>query len=263
VIPFFVLAIGLMLIGVVNTLVQPLEELTRAYQGQVVTERIAVIGDAIQQHYLEVPNGGFLTPTAIAQADGYQYVGSYKPAMFQTAKADNLNDTAWRFSRVAIYFQYPGSILTPQDYLAASNNGCGSSAFTGGESWCGPSMSAWLRLETKASYTTMLLSEKQRLYRTMRKFLQRYSADSMFTSMPEGSVQTLAGLVGYNGTAIACSGVWVYSGIPFTCDDLFNSWGIPIAVNQPTVKRLALVNRTGITVSSGQAVRIAEEVTLE
>jgi len=263
VIPFFVLAIGLMLIGVVNTLVQPLEELTRAYQGQIVAERIAVIGDAIQQHYLEVPNEGLLTPTAIADAAGYQYVASSKPEMFQVAKADSLNDSAWRFSREAIYFQYPGSLLTAEQYLSGTNNACGTSAFVRGESWCGPSMSAWLRLETKASYTTMLLSEKQRLYRTMRKFLQRYSADSVFTSMPNGSVQTLASLVGYTGTAIACSGVWVYSGIPFTCDDLFNAWGIPIAVNQPSGKRLALVNRTGITISNGQAVRIAEEVTLE
>lgn len=262
-IPFFVLAIGMMLLGAIGSVVQPLEELTRAYQGQIVTERIAVIGDAIQQHYLETPIEGLLTPTDVAKARGYEYVASNRPEIFQTAKADNLNDTAWRFSRIAVYFQYSGSLLTPQDYLAGPNNACGSTAFTSGESWCGPSMSAWLRLESKASYTTMLLSEKQRLYRTMRKFLQRYSADSIFTSMPEGSVQTLAALVGYSGTANACSGVWVYATIPFTCDDLFNSWGIPIAVNQPTVKRLALVNRTGITISNGQAVRIAEEVTLE
>lgn len=262
-IPFFVLAVGMMLLGIIGMVVQPLGELTRLYQGQLVAERIAVIGDAIQQRYLELPSGGFLSPAGIAQINGYQYVASAKPEVFQVATADNLNDSAWQFSRLAVYFQYSGSLISPQDYLTAANNSCGTGAFASGQSWCGPSMSTWLRLETKANYTTMLLSEKQRLYRTMRKFLMRYSADSRFTSLTPGSAQTLPALVGYNGTATACSGVWVYTGIPFTCDDLFNAWGIPITVNQASIKRLALVNRTGIIISNGQPVRIAEEVNLE
>lgn len=261
--PFWAIAVGSYIMFCVMAAMQPLERIYNAYDARIKVKRIQVIGSAIRSRYLENPAGGLLTPAALEAVPGYEYLNSYKAELFQTGTATNLNDTVWRYSRFAIYIQKNSSIIDPADYLLAANNTCGSGDFSVSASWCGSDDSLWLKYETRNENTALILAEKQRLVRVVSLFYRRFSADRKFTSLAVGSYTTLAALTGYAGSSAGCSGVLVYQGIPFTCDDLFNAWGIPVVINQVSLKRIALVNRTGVINSNGQPIRLAEEAILE
>ncbi len=261
--PFFAFAVGVFMMAALSTGMGPVRGLLEHYQSKVIEGRMEQIGNAISERYQENPAGGFLTPAVIAATPGYEYLNSAKPNSFETKSALSINDGIWRFSRIAVWFQLPFDYVESTDYLLSANNACGVGDFASATSWCGRRQSLWLKMETRENSSALLLAEKQRIFRTISLFYRKYTSDSAFTTLPNGSSQTLAALTGYAGTAAACDGVKVYNGIPFTCDHLFNAWGIPIVVNQITKNHMALVNRTGVINNNGQPVRLAEEAILE
>lgn len=261
--PFFALSIGAFVLFCVMAAMPPMERIFHAYDSKIKSERISVIGGAVRSRYLENPAGGLIAPADLALIPGYEYLDSYKAEIFQTGNAQNINDSVWRFSRFAIWFPSTGMDIDPATYLDAANNSCGTGTFASATSWCGNSKSLWAKYETRIENGSLLMGEKARLVKVVSKFYRRYSADRKFTSLANGSYATLASLTGYAGVATGCTGVRTYDGIPFTCDELFNAWGVPIVVNQVTAKRIALVNRTGVINSNGQPVRLAEEAALE
>lgn len=260
---FYALIVGLLLVSVVASSLKPLETASGESFARIMSGRLSVFAEAISEQYADNPAGGLLTPAVISATPGYEYLNSYRPSLFQSASAAGINDTAWRFQRLGMWFQLPYGYVEEADYLLAANNECGVGDFNVSTSWCGRPESFWLKLESRNSNSMMLLSEKQRLFRTMSKFYRRYSFDRKFSSVAYGGYATLASLAGYVGTASACAGVRVYEGIPLTCDDMFNAWGIPITLNSISKNRMALVNRTGVITSNGQPVRLAEEAVLE
>ena len=224
---------------------------------------MAAIMVAMDNRYAENPTGGYLSPATLQTVPGYEHLRFLDPIRFQFQYVPNLNDGVWLFNRAALWFESPNDSVGTASYVLPANNTCGTGAFTDGTEWCGREQSLWAKLENKTDFSSLLMAEKLRLTRTMRKFYQRYTKDQTFTTLANGQYATLAGLVGYAGTAANCGGVFVYNEIPFGCEDLFNYWGIPIVVNRLTANNIVLVNRTLVASSSGQQVRLAEEAKLE
>lgn len=259
----FVFAIGVIIIASLNMAFQPVEETLNYYRTKLLQHRLERLGEAMINRYEENPASGFITPANLPTTAGYEYLRLDSPQDFQAQSAPTVSDSVWRFTRMAVWFESPYNAVGNAAYVSAAENTCGTGSFATATSWCGRSNSIWMKVETRESHSTILLGEKQRLVRTIAKFGRRYAKDQTFTPLAVGTARTMPQLVGYAGTAPACSGVYSYNDIPFTCDDLFNMWGIPISFNQVTANHIALVNRTQITNSSGALVRLAEEMKLE
>ncbi|WP_326430255.1 hypothetical protein VQ574_21270 (plasmid) [Stutzerimonas frequens] len=258
-----VLAIGFITFSAMNMAIAPIESSFEQYRTEILRHDMSVIVEAMDSNLAENPLNGYISPSALASTSGNEYLRFSEPGRFQHQVATSLSDGVWRFDRAAVWFESPHSYLGNTNYVSSSNNDCGAGAFTSGGEWCGRSESLWAKLENKRSYSDILLGEKQRLYRTIRKFYQRYSKDQSFSSLGNGQVRSLASLVGYSGTAANCVGVFTYNEIPFGCEDLFNYWGVPVVLNKVTANHIVLVNRTLIQSAAGQVIRLAEEARLE
>jgi hypothetical protein len=259
-------AVGLLVFTAVSLASMPIDGIYTKQRGEILRNDMASIMSAIEQRYEENPAGGYLTPAAIVTTPGFEHLRLLEPGRFQFQVASTLNDGVWRFNRAAIWFESPHDYVGNAQYTNAANNACGIGGLTLASSWCGRAQSVWGKLETKSNNSVLLLSEKQRAYRVISKFYQRFNKDGVFVPLANGQVQTLAQLVGYTGAAADCNSTdfsYVYSEIPFGCEDIFNYWGVPITLNKISDLHIALVNRTQITSASGQVVRIAEEARLE
>lgn len=256
-------AVGLLVFTAVTLAAMPLDGIYTKQRGDILRNDMAALMVAIEQRYEENPNGGYLPPSAIVATPGFEHLRLREPARFQFQAANTLNDGVWRFNRAAIWIESPHASVGNALYTSAANNACGVGSFSVSGSWCGRIQSIWGKLETKGNNSALLLAEKQRVYRTIRKFYQRYNKDQTFSPLADGQVRTLAQLVGYAGAAANCTGVFTYNEIPLGCEDLFNYWGTPIALNKISTLHIALVNRTQIVGASGQVIRIAEEARLE
>jgi len=256
-------AVGLLVFTAVTLAALPLDGLYTQQRTQMLRNDMSTLMAAIEARYEENPTGGYIAPGVITTTPGFEHLRLLSPERFQFQVASTLNDGIWRFNRAAIWFESPHAFVGNTLYLSAANNTCGVGGFTSSGSWCGKEQSIWGKLESKGNNSALLLAEKQRLFRTIRKFYQRFNKDQTFSPLANGQVRTLASLVGYAGTAANCSVVPVYNEIPLTCDDLFNYWGIPIVLNKLSTKHISLVNRTQIVSSTGQVVRIAEEARVE
>lgn len=253
---------GLLMVALALTML-PITDMNEVNMSDIIKYDVGQFSSAITQRYEENPGGGYLQPAGLVVVPGYEHLRSNNPDRLQGAVTTNVNDSIWRFNRVAIWFQSPVGSVTEAAYITAANNSCGVGTFSTGVSWCGRDSSIWFKAESRSGNSNRILAEKQRIYRTMDMFLRRYSSDQTFTALAPGTVRTLPQLVGFAGTAATCSGIYNYYQMPFTCDNLFNDWGIPITLNQITANRIALVNRTGVINNNGQPVRLSEEANLE
>lgn len=260
---FFVFVVNLLVITSISYSLLPIEEMFHHYRSGITKNRLEVITGAVMERYQESPTTGLIDPVNLSTVSGYEYLRSSYPGQFQYAASASVVDPVWTFSRLGIWFESPVDAVGPSNYPESGFNSCGSGSLFVAQSWCGRPNSIWARIETRESISASLLAEKQRLVRVMRKFVQRYSADQKFTLLPNGSLVTLPALVGYAGNASNCSGFFVYNKIPFSCEDLFNHWGAPIALNFVNTERMALVSRTRIQNSAGGYIRLAEEINLE
>lgn len=258
-----VLAVGLIVISALSMAILPAEFSFEQRRTEILRNDMATIMVAVEGYRDENPLAGYLTPAALAATPGNEHLRFTWPERFQFQVANSLNDGVWRFDRAAIWFESPHAFIGNADYVLAVNNSCGAGALTDGGEWCGRSQSLWAKIENKRAYSNQLLGEKQRLYRTIRKFYQRYSNDQSFVPLASGQVRSLASLVGYGGSAANCAGVFTYNEIPLGCEDLFNYWGVPVVLNKVTDNHIVLVNRTLIESSAGQLIRLAEEAKLE
>lgn len=260
---FLFIAIGLAMFSTIDSAITHVQERYDYYRSQNIAYHIHALGDGAKQFYFENPTQGLLSPDLIAKRPGFEFLNLHVNDVIQFETSVGISDSIWKYNRVALWFESPKVYLGRADYLSASYNKCGTGDFYNAQTWCGNANSLWLKIENRSDKAELIVAEKQRMQRTLQKFLRRYSDDRRFTTLGNGSVVSLAGLVGYSGTAANCQGNFVFQGIPFACDDLFNYWGIPIALNQISEDHIALVNRTGIEQSSGQFVRLAEEARLE
>ncbi|MFJ7794557.1 hypothetical protein [Pseudomonas sp. NPDC096950] len=260
---FLLIAIGLAMFSTLDSAISHVQERFDYYRSQNIAYHIHALGDGVKQFYFENPAQGLISPDLVASRPGFEYLNLHVNDVIQFETSSGISDSVWKFNRVALWFESPKSYLGKSDYLGASYNQCGTGDFYTAQSWCGNSNSLWLKIETRSDKAELIVAEKQRMQRTLQKFLRRYSDDRKFTTLASGSVVSLAGIVGYTGTAANCQGNFVFQGIPLSCDDFFNYWGIPIALNQISEDHIALVNRTGVLQSSGQIVRLAEEARLE
>lgn len=257
-------AVGLLILLAASAAVMPIDGAFDKSRSDILRNDMSALIEAIVEQHGHDPIGNYLTPSQIVSVAGYEHLRSRGGERFQSQFAAGLNNGVWRFNRLAVWFESPHDYVGNASYLSAANNTCGVGAFAASTSWCGRSQSIWSKIENQNDYGDLILSEKQRLYRTISKFYQRFNADGSFSTLPNGSIVTMPQLVGYSGTAAACGGAYyMHGGIPFSCTDLFNAWGIPIVLNKRTDAWIALVNRTPILNSAGQPVRIAEEARLE
>lgn len=260
---FLFIAIGLLIFSTLDSAIERVQERYDYYRSQSIAYHIKALGDGLQKHYFEYPAQGFLSPDLVAMRPGFEHLRLHLNDVTQFAMTIGVNDSQWKFNRLALWFESPRLYLGNADYLSATYNTCGTGDFYTAESWCGNTNSLWLKFENRENKAELIVSEKQRMQRTLQKFLRRYSDDRKFTTLANGTLVNLATLVGYSGTAANCQGNFTYQGIPFACDDFFNYWGNSIAFNQVSEDHIALVNRTGVEQSSGQFIRLAEEARLE
>lgn len=261
--PVFVIALGVILLAAVSNMIAPVQYIYQANIEESTRYRLYEIGNAISQYRRNNVNDDLITPDDLTTKPGYEYLRSLNPSFYQSALSPLINDSVWRFSRLAVWFQPTNGYVDEDDYLQAANNSCGDDDFNTGTSWCGRQKSLWVKFESRDSYSDQLLAEKVRMYRIIDKFYRKYSSDQQFSSVANGTSITLSNLAGYSGNAAGCSGVLNYEGIPLNCSDLFNAWGNPISFNKISNNHIALVNRTNVISANGQPIRIAEEAKLE
>ncbi|MCF6783439.1 hypothetical protein [Stutzerimonas stutzeri] len=255
-------AVGLLVYTAIMMAVAPIQDTYVRQRSQIIYNDVASVLEAMTEYH-GGRSGGYPTLDQLVSTPGYEYLRTRELARLQSSRATGITDSVWRFSRVAVWFESPYKYVGNTVYLSASQNTCGNGAFGTAISWCGRTESIWGKVEDKGSFSSLIFAEKNRLSRTMSKFYKRYNKDRTFSPLSNGSSRTLASLVGYTGTAAACSQVFVYNEIPLDCHDLFNFWGVPVVFHKIGDLHIALGNRTEVFDGSGNPVRLLEEARLE
>ncbi|KKN80585.1 hypothetical protein LCGC14_0328040 [marine sediment metagenome] len=234
-------------------------------RSELIARDIADLQFAIHDQRLTTASLSYNDVETARAEPGYEYlnINNRTTLINSDSTGSFLTLNGWRFWRTALWYENPKLPLGNTNYVLAANNTCGSGDLQTGLLWCGSVSSLWAKLETIDDYELIMQGESARLKRTITKLFRRYSSDSVFTDIVDGTTVSLPLAVGYTGNAISCQGVYLLdSVIPLTCDDLFNYWGQGILLSKRSKNSIALINRTSLY-RYNQPVLLAEEAILE
>lgn len=180
------------------------------------------------------------------------------------AVSSTLNDGNWQYPRVTVFSQQAGTAVTTTQYLDASHNACGSTAFDNVATWCGSKNSYWWRFDLKDEYARQISVEKAAQQRLLQKFASYYakvSNNQQVFPNPGGSGVKLTDLiVGYSQTAATCTGQYQWQGVPLDCSDLYSVWGTPRVYNYLSEDFIAILATAPFKNSAGEDVHIASQL---
>lgn len=232
------------------------------------------VAQALQQYRRE--KGTFpLSGPALANEPGFSSLRTWMSTsngglqrsgardLAEIAVSGVLSDFQWRYDR-AVAFSVEDMTVPAVTYLAATGNTCapavGSADFATSLAWCGSMQSRWTKVESREAYLDELVTGRAAQIRTMSKFLAFYNDGQEFPD--PGTETVLYTLVGSPSTVAACTGVYLWKGIPFGCEDIFSRWGTPIRYMYGNSRKIALVSATGIFDNAGNTVVVSTEVEL-
>jgi hypothetical protein len=257
----FVIAIaGLVLVGLSqhNLDFTGLESYARA---QYQREHIVSIASGVESYYQET--GTYpATLQALATTQGYQELRSTLEFNMGYATSAVLTDGSWQFKRAVAYLVPEGIAESVASY--ASKNYCGTGTVLTAISWCGDQRGLYYRRETRDSINADMTTQQLRFNRLQSKFVRYYNAhqeypnrDGSNSLLAEGSLSSIASLVGYTGTPSACAGTFQYMGIPIDCGDIFDRWGNYTNYQFENVAHVIFISESPFINASGQRVLIA------
>lgn len=204
---------------------------------------------------------------ALVATPGYEALRSARNNWQGFALSATLTDGAWSYQRMALWTRDPSRGVDAATYAAI--NRCGSGSVFTAASWCGDQRGHWFRRETRALFPYQLAEQRIRQHRTLQVFADAYSAAGSFpdqdadgNSLVAGSIESLASLAGYSAGAAACTGVYLFDGVPLDCADLFNQWGQPVGYQFISSSSVLLVSEPPIFDASGARVVIATAFTI-
>lgn len=233
------------------------------YRTNVRSNQLVRLAENLQQYYVE--KGTYpASLAAFAATPGYEHVQSLINNWQGYAVSGSLSDTQWQYYRMAVFSNDPTTGTTATSYLAT--NYCGTGAFAAASSWCGSPSSLWYRYDTREGYNAQVDTQRARLKRTIEKIADYYTRHQSFpnldqtsTAMVSGTTYKLATLAGYAGTASACTGNYLWKGIPIDCQDMFDQWGNTTGYAYLTNNHIALTSESPLTNASGTPLLIATD----
>lgn len=238
--------------------------LAEVYQSKTRQHDMIQVAEAVELYYRE--NGALPTDlNALSASTGFQHVGASLNGWQGYGRSGAITDGTWTFQRAVAFTNDPTTGTTAAAYLAA--NQCGTGGFntaTGG--WCGTKDSMWFMKDTRQQFNEQIVTERARLNRLSQKFADYKNTYNTYPDKDAGnvllgasSITSIASLVGYAGTAKACSGQFQYMGIPIDCSDMFDSWGGLIGYQFESSGHVILVSESPIFDSNGVRVVIAAD----
>jgi len=212
---------------------------------------------------------------ALATASGYEFIQGVKLPFQSMAVADNIADENFRFSRVTVFVHDSyNPAMSDVDFLAASNNACGTGAFATAGEWCAPADGAtrWWKQESREVIASEVQRERRRLVRLLQKFNAWYNDDITVSTKsgvwgnnypnPGAPSATLVALAGFTQNAKNCSGMWTWSRIPIDCSDLYSIWGTPTVYNYVSPTHIVLMSQSPFIKADGSPLYISTEESL-
>lgn len=240
------------------------DRLAEVYQAKQKMRDITRVAEAIERYYWE-NNALPASLNALAATAGFQDVASSLNTWQGYGVSPSITDGTWTFQRAVAFTFDPSKGGTVASYLA--QNACGANGYaTEAGSWCGTKTSLWFVKDTRHQLNERIVTERVHLNRLSQKFADFYNKNGKYpdrdaanVTLAAGSITSLASLVGYTGTAKACTGQYQYLGIPIDCSDLFDSWGGAIGYQFEGTNHIILVSEPPIFNSSGTRVVIAAD----
>lgn len=240
------------------------ERLAEIYQSRAKQHDMIRVAEGIELYYRE-NNVLPTTLNVLATTPGFEHLSTALNAWQGYGVSASLSDGTWTFQRAVAFTNDPSKGTTVAAYLAA--NQCGTGGYnTSVGSWCGTKDSMWFVKDTRQQLNDQIVTERVRLNRLTQKFADYRNTnntypdkDSANVALSAGSITAIASLVGYSGTAKACTGQYQYKGIPIDCGDMFDSWGGKIGYQFESSSHIILVSEPPIFDGSGARVVIAAD----
>tara|TARA_R110001592_G_scaffold33503_19_gene116024 strand:+ start:715 stop:1515 length:801 start_codon:yes stop_codon:yes gene_type:complete len=259
-------AFGMFFIVSINMALGPLFSENTSIRNQLIARTIGEYQIASQRRYFENRNSQFWGDDFNAIGAGYEYLTTqpYFNQIERFEAAGAVSKDGFRFSRIVMVYSLNRNLKGSDGHtITLMDSVCGGGSIITASKYCPQNDVMWSSLDADAYYDDILEGESARIKKTITKFYRNYGVAEQFTGISAGTIDTVARLSGYNGTAQSCEGIYMLDGsIPITCDDMFNWWGTPITLNIVGSKKIYLINTTSI-IRSGKNVIIGEEASLE
>lgn len=221
-------------------------DVAAAYRQQSRIASLAHLSAGIARFQSETGN----LPASLDQlvaTTGYADLRSYQDSWQAYVLSAPLNDGTWIYQRAVAISRDPSDGVSHADYLAL--NRCGAGGAAAAPTWCGEPSGAWFRQESREEFSYQMTVQRGRHHRMLHKWAAYYSVAQRFPDVDKdgnplaaGSTTELRQLVGYAGTAAACSGPFVYAGIPVDCGELFDLWGGAVAYQYIDGRHIVIVS---------------------
>lgn len=218
----------------------------------------------IEQFYAETSSFP-ASLSVLAATPGFEHTKGLNDNWQGYGVSGDLTDGVWRYKRAVLAATDPTKGVSVTQYM--TDNNCGVGAYASAASWCGSRSGLWFRRETRQTFNDDVVDQRVRLTRALQKFADYYSFNGYFPTVDAGgaslagdSINSLASLASYAGTAKTCTGVYQYQGVPIDCSDMFDRWGGLVGYQFVSKKRIILISESQIFNSDGNRVVISAEL---
>lgn len=260
---FMALAISTLLITLMSWVTQQNSDLAVMYQSRNQYMQTVGMAEAIEQYAVE--NAAYPASLATLQAaSGFEQTKSLTNTWQGYGVSGNIVDGTWTFTRAVLVSNDPSKGVSAAQYM--TNNACGAGSYAAAESWCGASTGKWFRRETRETHPEKIATQRARLNRLLQKFGDYYNTGGAFPDkdaanvvLGANSINTLASLVSYAGTASGCAGTFNFFGMPVDCGDMFDLWGNPVGYQFVSSKHVLVTSETPIYNDLGTRVVVSAD----
>lgn len=249
----------LALVAGLVTLTNNVKEDTARRQESVMQADQGSIAEGIEQ-YTKIHGQAPANLDALTATDGFEHLRAARNPWQRYERSQVINDGVWNFQRAAAW------TVVRRDGAGSyrTENACGTGDVATAQAWCGKADGTWYRIESKESYNDEMSMQRTRMMRTLQLFADAWTASQAFpaqgndgASLGPGQQRSLATLAGYYGAADACTGVYVWRGIPLDCGALFDTWGKPVKYQYQSPTLIVLTTETPFTAADGMPVVVA------
>lgn len=257
------LAMSILLATLMGGVASQNRDLAQLYQSRTKYMQIVTLSENVEQYFIEkaaFPN----TIADLTTTVGFEHSRSLTDNWQGYAVSPAITDSVWQFNRAVLFSNDPSKGIDPASYLAS--NSCGAGGYDTATSWCGAATGRWFRRETRERYNEQITTQRARMNRFLQKFADFYNTNHKFpdtdaagTALASNSINTIAALATFGGTAGSCGGTYTYMGMPVDCGDMYDLWGQAVGYQFISAKHIILVSETPIYNNLGNRVIVAAD----
>lgn len=260
---YMALAITTLLATLMFGVAQQHIDLAVMYQSRTQYMQVVNMAENIEQYAVE--NAAYPASLPVLQAaSGFEQTKSLTNTWLGYGVSGNITDGTWTFTRAVLVINDPSKGVSTAQYM--TNNACGVGSYSAATSWCGAATGKWFRRETRETYPSKITTQRARLNRLLQKFGDYYNTGGSFpdkdaanVALGANSINTLASLVSYAGTASGCTGTFSFLGMPVDCGDMFDLWGNPVGYQFVSSKHVLVTSETPIYDNLGNRVVVSAD----